>query len=80
MRFTTNALPDEVRAIAPEARRIERDRGMTTFMLDENRERDNRVALSELDRAGYTVYAGGPRVSYSSPRAYASVSAHIRRF
>jgi hypothetical protein len=80
MRFTTNALPDEVRDVAPEARRIERDHGLTTFLLDEQDDRGSKAALSELKRAGYTVYAGHPRVSYSSPRAFASVSAHIRRF
>jgi hypothetical protein len=78
MRFCTDALPSDVRDIAPEAKRIERDHGLTTFLLDDRDDRGSRVALSELTRSGYTVYAGGPRVSYSSPRAYASASSHLR--
>jgi len=78
MRFCTDALPDEVRDVAFEARRIERDHGMTTFVLDDRDERGTQAALSELKRAGHTVYAGGPRVSYSSPRAFASASSHLR--
>jgi hypothetical protein len=77
MRFTTNALPLDLRDIAPEAMRVERDKGMTTFTV---RESDAAIVASEIHRAGYTVTAGGPRVSYSSPRAFASASAHIRRF
>jgi len=76
MHFTTNAPPREVERIAPEAMTIERDRGMTTFIV---RERDASVVVSELRRADYRVDAGWPRVSYSSPYAFASASAHIRR-
>lgn len=73
--FCTNALPDEVKRIAPEAIRVERNRGMTTFVL---RERDVWAAISELHRADIRVDAGWPRVSYSSPRAYATTASHIR--
>jgi hypothetical protein len=77
MRFTTDALPSDVRDIAPEAMRVERDKGMTTFTV---RESDAAIVASEIHRAGYTVTAGGPRVSYSAPRAYATASSHIRRW
>ena len=76
MRFSTNASPHEVEAIAPEAMDVEHDRGMTTFVV---RERDAAVVLSELKRACYTVHGGHPRISYSSPRAFAPASAHIRQ-
>lgn len=73
--YTTNALPDEVRRIAPEAMSIERDRGMTTFTL---REHDIDVVVSELRRADYRVEAGWPRVSYSSPYAFGSAASRMR--
>ncbi len=73
--FCTNALPDEVERIAPEAMLVERDRGMTTFAL---RECDVSAAISELHRADIRVDAGWPRGSYSSPRAYATAASHIR--
>jgi hypothetical protein len=76
MRYTTNALVHEVERIAPEAIGVERDRGMTTFSV---RERDAECVLSELRRADYRVEHGWPRVSYSSPRAFASAASHIRR-
>jgi len=76
MPFTTNALVHEVERLAPEAMRVERDRGLTTFML---RERDVEAVVSELRRADYRVDPGYPRVSYSSPHAYATASAFIRR-
>ena len=77
MRFTTTAPTHEVIAIVPEAMDVERDRGLTTFTV---RDRDAAVAVSELHRATYDVHAGHPRVSYSSPRAFATASSHIRRW
>ena len=76
MFFSTSASVSEVRGVAPEAMDVvQRDRGMTTFVV---RDRDAAVVLSELKRACHSVQAGHPRVSYSSPRAFASASSHLR--
>ena len=75
MRYTTNAPEREVERLAPEAYNVDHDRGMTTFVV---RDRDATVVMSELKRADWVVYAGHPRVSYSSPRAFASASSHLR--
>ena len=77
MHFTTNAPIQEVEYIAPEAMHIERDRGLTTFALRDN---DVKAVVSEMKRAGWRIDPGFPRVSFSSPHAYATASAFIRRF
>ena len=77
MRFATDALAADVRELAPEARGVERERGMTTFHV---RDEDARVVCSEIARAGFTVRTWRPRVAASSPRAYATASSHIRRW
>jgi len=75
MRFTTDARLREIGIIAPEAQGFEVHDGLVTFRV---RDRDAACVVSELRRAGYAVTAGGLRVSYSSPRAYASASSHLR--
>ena len=75
MFFSTSASVSEVRGVAPEAMDVQHDRGMTTFVV---RDRDAAVVVSELNRACHSVQAGHPRVSYSSPRAFASASSHLR--
>jgi hypothetical protein len=77
MRCCTRAAMAEVQDAAPEAQHLDHERGLTTFTLSE---RDAECALYELKRAGIAVWSGGPRVSRSSPRAYASASSHIRRW
>lgn len=76
MRFSTNAHLRELSIIAPESFSYDRVAGLSVFTV---RDRDAEVVVSELTRAGYVVHAGRPRVSYSSPRAYASASSHIRQ-
>jgi hypothetical protein len=75
MYFSTSASVSEVRGVAPEAMDVQHDRGMTTFVV---RDTDAKCVLSEMKRACHSVQAGHPRVSYSSPRAFASASSHLR--
>jgi len=76
MFFSTSASVSEVRGVAPEAMDVQHDRGMTTFVV---RDTDAKCVLSEMKRACHSVQPGHPRVSYSSPRAFATASAHIKR-
>jgi len=77
LRFTTTASVSEVRGIAPLAFvDEEQESSLCAFLVDKQ---DAATVVRQLASGGHSVQPGWPRTFHSSPRAFATASAHIKR-